>query len=155
MTKPKHVVVERSDPRDPQAVALLQASHALMEELFPPDTNYYLSVSELCTPEIAFFTARRGGEILGTAALANKATYGEIKSMFVAPQARGTGTGAALLARLEQEARAQDLPALRLETGHALHAAHRLYARHGFTPRGPFGDYPEGPLSLFMEKRLA
>ena len=148
------LVVEKSDPRDPRATALLQASHALMEELFPPDTNYYLSIPELCTPDIAFFTARRENEILGTAALADKATYGESKSMFVAPEARGTGAGAALLARLEQEARARNLPALRLETGHSLHAAHRLYARHGFTLRGPFGDYPEGPLSLFMEKPL-
>jgi putative acetyltransferase len=43
---------------------------------------------------------------------------------------------------------------LRLETGDDLYPAHRLYRRHGFVERGPFGDYAEGPHSVFMEKRL-
>ena len=74
--------------------------------------------------------------------------------MFVAEAARGLGVGAALLARLEVEARAPRPAALMLETGNLLHAAHRLYARAGFTERGPFGDYPAANSSLFMEKRL-
>lgn len=148
------VTVTPGDPRDPGAAALLQASHALMQSLFPAESNHYLPIDALCAPEIRFFIARRGPETLGTGALANKIAYGEVKSMFVAPRARGTGTGAALLARIETEARAQNLPMLRLETGHSLAAAHRLYKRHGFTQRGPFGDYPDDPLSIFMEKLL-
>ena len=58
------------------------------------------------------------------------------------------------MAALERRARASGLPLLRLETGDDLHAAHRLYARHGFTETGPFGNYEEGPHSVFMEKRL-
>ena len=148
------VTVEPGDPRHPQAKALLQASHALMQDLFPSDSNHFLSIDELCTPGIAFFIARNGDAILGTGALADKITYGEVKSMFVAADARGTGTGAAILAALEAEARARALPKLMLETGHSLHAAHRLYERAGFTFRGPFGDYPDDPLSRFMEKHL-
>ncbi|MCG6904618.1 MAG: GNAT family N-acetyltransferase [Rhodobacter sp.] len=154
MTNPKPVAVRIGDPRHPQATALLQASHALMESLFPSDSNHYLSIDDLCVPEITFFTAHHGDTILGTGALANKTGYGEIKSMFVAPDARGTGTGAALLNAIETEARAQGLPVLRLETGNSLHAAHRLYRRAGFALRGPFGDYPDDPISLFMEKPL-
>ncbi|MCB1331976.1 MAG: GNAT family N-acetyltransferase, partial [Maritimibacter sp.] len=90
----------------------------------------------------------------GTAALADKGTYGEVKSMFVAEAARGLGVGAALLDAVEAEARARGLPALMLETGNLLHAAHRLYARAGFTECGRFGDYPDAKTSLFMEKRL-
>ena len=148
------VSVEIGDPHHPQATALLQASHALMQELFPSDSNHYLSVDDLCARNITFFTAHLNGQIIGTAALANKGDYGEVKSMFVADTARGTGTGAALLAALEQQARALSLPILRLETGNSLHAAHRLYQRQGFTLRGPFGDYADDPLSLFMEKSL-
>ncbi len=148
------VTVEPGDPRHPQASALLQASHALMQELFPSDSNHFLSIDELCAPGIAFFIARRAETVLGTGALADKTTYGEVKSMFVAPAARGTGTGAAILAALEAEARVRALPKLMLETGDSLHAAHRLYERAGFTFRGPFGDYPDDPLSRFMEKRL-
>ena len=148
------VTVEKGDPRDPQATALLQASHALMQDLFTAESNHYLSIDELCVPEITFFVARGAGQILGTAALANKGTYGEIKSMFVSPDARGTGAGTALMTRIETEARTSNLPALRLETGDALRAAHRLYQSHGFTVCGPFGDYQNDPQSLFMEKLL-
>jgi putative acetyltransferase len=58
------------------------------------------------------------------------------------------------MARLEAEARGLGLGALKLETGDDLYPAHRLYRRHGFTDCGPFGDYAEGPHSVFMEKRL-
>jgi putative acetyltransferase len=55
---------------------------------------------------------------------------------------------------LEDTARKLALPLLRLETGTLLHAAHRLYARHGFVPSEPFGAYEQSPHSLFMEKPL-
>ncbi|MGI9311875.1 MAG: hypothetical protein ACR2P7_10210, partial [bacterium] len=44
--------------------------------------------------------------------------------------------------------------ALRLETGVHQAAAIGLYARLGFIRRGPFGDYADDPLSVFMEKKL-
>lgn len=148
------VTVERGDPRHPEATALLKQSHALMQSLFPPEDNFFLDIDELCVPSIAFFVAVQTGTILGTAALAAKKSYGEVKSMFVSPAARGLGIGARLLDRVETEARSLGLPALMLETGNVLHEAHRLYARAGFTRRGPFGDYPDAGSSLFMEKLL-
>jgi len=148
------LIVEETSPRDPQATALLQASHALMQELFPAETNHYLSIDDLCVPSITLFTARKGEKRFGTGALANKGDYGEVKSMFTHPVARGLGAAAAILRAVEDKARELELPVLRLETGNTLHAAHRLYERHGFTKRGPFGDYREDPLSIFMEKPL-
>lgn len=149
------LTVGPGDPRDPAAASLLRQSHALMESLFPPEDNFFLDIGALAAPDIAFFVARRDAEILGTAALADRGKYGEVKSMFVAASARGHGVGVALLERLEQEARARQLPILRLETGNALHAARHLYAKAGFTERGPFGDYPAAPTSIFMEKPLS
>ena len=148
------IAVEPGDPRDPQASALLKSSHALMQSLFPPEDNFYLDIDALCAPDIRFFIARDGGTVLGTGALAIRDAYGEVKSMFTADTARGRGVGAALLRQIEDEARAEGLPWLRLETGNVLHAAHRLYARHGFVPCGPFGDYVDAKSSIFMEKRL-
>ena len=148
------IIVEPGNPRDPQATALLQASHALMESLFPPEDNHYLSIDALCTPDIHFFIARDGTTTLGTAALKNCGTYGEVKSMFVSESARGRGIADALLRQLEDHARSLGLPMMRLETGSLLHAAHRLYARHGFAPCGPFGAYTANQTSLFMEKPL-
>ena len=149
------LIIEPGDPTAPGPATLLRASHALMEALFPPEDNHYLSLEALKSPDIAFFVARDGSETLGTGALAHHGTYGELKSMFVAENARGRGVAAAILRQLEDHARAETLPLIRLETGNTLHAAHRLYARHGFALCGVFGDYHESPSSLFMEKRLA
>jgi len=148
------VSIDIGDPHHAEATALLRASHALMESLFPSQANHYLSIDALVAPDIRFYTATINGAIKGCAALAFKPNYGEVKSMFVDPGARGHKLGAKLLNRIEDDARAADLSILRLETGDALHAAHKLYEHMGFTYRGPFGDYPDGPHNLFMEKAL-
>jgi len=148
------IFVERTDPRHPGAVALLKQSHALMESLFPPEDNFYLDIDELAAPDIHFFTAREGDKVLGTGALAVKDGYGEIKSMFVDEAARGKGISDALLRRIEDQAREENLSMLKLETGNVLHAAHRLYARHGFISCGAFGAYADAKSSVFMEKPL-
>ncbi len=148
------IFVERGDPHHPQATALLKASHALMQSLFPPEDNYYLDIDQLVAPHIRFFVARQGPDIVGTGALALKADYAEIKSMFVDEAARGTGAADALMRALEDEARAENAPILKLETGNVLHAAHKLYRRHGFTDCGVFGDYVAAKSSIFMEKPL-
>ena len=148
------LIVEPGDPRDPQATALLTASHTLMESLFPPEDNHFLSIDALCTPDIHFFVAREAATMLGCAALADKTGYGELKSMFVAESARGKGAADALMRQLEDQARRLELPALKLETGNLLYAAHKLYERHGFSTCQPFGDYRANDTSIFMEKRL-
>ncbi len=148
------LTVETGDPRSPAALKLLKASHALMEQLFPSEANHYLSIDALCTPEIHFVVGKRDGVIAGCGALAEKNGYAEIKSMFVAEEARGSGLADAILKHLEDVARAHGTTMLRLETGSLLKAAHKLYARHGFRVRGPFGEYPDGPYNVFMEKQL-
>ncbi|AKS44746.1 putative acetyltransferase [Octadecabacter temperatus] len=148
------IVVEAGDPFHPQAKALLEASHALMGELFPAEANHYLSLDALTADDVHFFTARRGDTIVGVGALAVKNGYGELKSMFVEEASRGQGIVDAILRQLEDHARGLDLPMLRLETGSLLHAAHKVYARHGFTKCSPFGDYEAGEFSVFMEKPL-
>ena len=147
------VTVRRGDPRSAEGRGLLGASHALLASLYPAEDNHYLSVDELAVPHVAFWVAEDGGEALGCVALARMDGYGEVKSLFVAPEARGRGVGAALLAALGDHARVEGIAVLRLETGDTLDAAHRLYARAGFAPCGPFGDYAPGPHSVFMERR--
>lgn len=148
------IIVAPTDPRHPQATALLKESHALMESLFPPEDNFYLDIDQLVDPSIHFFTARIGPDICGTGALAIKDGYGEVKSMFVAENARGKGVADAILRQIEDQASAEGLPMLKLETGNVLYAAHRLYRRHGFTDCGVFGDYVAAKSSIFMEKAL-
>jgi putative acetyltransferase len=148
------VTVREGDPRSPEGRALLGASHAYLRSLYPPEHNHSLPVDALAAPHLTFLLAEDGGRATGCAALARMDGYGEVKSMWVDPAARGSGTGAALMAAVEALARAEGIAVLRLETGDTLHPAHRLYRRHGFRETGPFGDDREGPHSVFMERRL-
>lgn len=148
------ISVERGDPHDPEATALLEKSHALMQELFDPEDNHYLEIDALLAKHIHFFVARKSGKILGCAALAKQGNYGEIKSMFVDTDARGTGLADALMEALIADAKARGMVEMKLETGDLLKAAHRLYARHGFIDCGPFGDYEENKASIFMTMTL-
>ncbi len=148
------MIVERGDPRDPQATALLKQSHALMQDLFEPEENYFLDIEELCADNIRFFVARDGNDIVGTAALALKDGYAEVKSMFVDPARRGAGIADALMHALDAGATAEGITTLKLETAHKLAAAVKLYARHGYLECALFGDYSPNATSLFMEKHL-
>ncbi|MDO6586028.1 GNAT family N-acetyltransferase [Salipiger sp. 1_MG-2023] len=142
-------------PRDPRAAALLAESHALMDSLFPPEANAYLDIEALCDPSVTFYGAVEGGELLGCAALARKDGYGEVKSMFVAPVARGIGVARRLLEHLEAAAEREGLHLLRLETGDKLAAAVSLYERYGYKRREPFGGYQTNGSSLFYEKAVS
>lgn len=155
------VTVAADDPRSPAARALLEASHANLAALYPPEDVFALSIDDLLQPHIRFITARIGGVVAGCAALAIKSSsaktgpdYGEVKSMWVDPNQRGKGIAAALMTGLDALARAENLSVMRLETGDDMAPAHALYRAHGFRVCGPFGDYKTGPHSVFMEKIL-
>ena len=148
------IEVRTADPKSTEGTALLTASHAFLASLYPPEHMFALSIDELCDPSITFWIAWDGAEPLGCVALARKEGYAEVKSMFVDPAKRGCGTGEALVTALIAAAQEEGLAVLRLETGDDLYPAHRLYRRLGFKDCGPFGDYVEGPHSVFMEKRL-
>jgi len=148
------LVVSLEDPRQPEVAALVADLDAHLDALYPPEENYLLDVNTLAAGDIRFFVARRDGAALGCGALRLDAGYGEVKRMYVRPEARGAGIGRRVLDRLEAEARALNLPVLRLETGVEQPEAIRLYAAAGFAERGPFGDYPPLERSVFMEKIL-
>jgi putative acetyltransferase len=150
------VTLAREPVRGPGIRALLEQSWALSESLYPAESNHHLDEDALDRPEIAFFVARRDGTALGCGALKHiDATYGEMKSVFVSPAARGLGIARGLLAAIEAEARAQGLSLIRLETGIRQPEAIGLYEATGFRRIPPFGEYQDDPLSLFMEKTLA
>ena len=149
------ISVALSDPAEPEARALLQASHDLMRALFDPEDNHFLSIEALQGPDVRFFTGSLGGKTVATGAMAVKDGYGEVKSMFTSDEARGKGVAYAVLAKIEEDAIELGLPLLRLETGDTLLAARAMYTKAGFSECGRFGDYPmDGARSVFMEKRI-
>jgi putative acetyltransferase len=149
------VTVEACDPKHPTAVALLEQSHALMTSMFPAESCHYLSIDALCTPDILFFVGKVNGEIMGCGAIAKRADYTEVKSMFVDPAARGKKVAEHILLHLIDLSKELGFNQMYLETGVGLDAAHRLYEKHGFDYCPPFGDYVEDPLSLCMHKPLS
>jgi len=149
------VTIAPESPRAPEVARLIEALDAYQASLYPAESNHFLAIEALAAPDVRFFVARRAGEALGCGALrVDPSGYGEVKRMFVTPEARGLKLGARILARLEQQARDERLACLRLETGIHQAAALGLYRAFGFQDRGPFGDYAPDPLSVFMEKPL-
>lgn len=148
------LIVEEANPLAPGPSALLAEAQALQAATYAPEHNHALPTAALAAPNIRFFAARDGAEVLGVGALALRDGYGEVKSMFTGAAARGRGVAAALLRAIEDAARAEGLHTLHLETGEELAAAVRLYERHGFLRSGAFGDYVDNGVSLFMSKNL-
>lgn len=134
--------------------ALLDEHLAEMHATSPPQSVHALDHSALLAPSITFWTARdEDGPLLGCVALSELTPgHGEVKSMRTAVPARGRGVGSALVRHVLAEARSRGYSRLSLETGTQEYfaPARRLYARHGFTPCGPFAGYAPDPCSTFM-----
>lgn len=149
------IVIAADDPRQAPVIGMIAALDAYLAALYPAESCHLLDVESLAAPDVRFLVARKGGHPVGCAALrVDSERYGEVKRMYVLPAVRGSGIAARLLARVEDEARAEGLTALRLETGPLQTEAVALYRKAGFTERGPYAGYPDHPLSLFLEKAL-
>jgi putative acetyltransferase len=127
--------------------------------LYEPEQRHGLSIEQVFEPNVRFFVARLGDRAAGCGAAALFDFYGEVKRMYTSEAARGRGVGKALLARIEEEARAAGKPVLRLETGIHQAAAIGLYEGYGFRRCGAFGHYAGLPphriaASVFYEKPL-
>lgn len=149
------IAIAAERPDTPEARALLQASDDAMNALYPPEQNFLLDVGSLLAPEITFLVCRLDGRAVGCGAIARRDGYVEIKRVYVAPEARGRGLSRRLMERLEGLAVAEGFSVAMLETGDRQPEALGLYRTTGYRERGAFADYPEGPPSLFFEKRLA
>lgn len=147
------------DPLTSQDIQDLLNEHlADMYATSPPESVHALDIERLKAPDIVFWSARQGGQLLGCIALKHHtAAMAEIKSMRTARAARGKGVAKALLAHLEQFATAEGVSMLYLETGAEPYftAARQLYLSHGYQVCGPFADYQPDPLSVFMQKALS
>ncbi len=87
-----------------------------------------------------FLVAREGDVIVGVAALAFSWTLEHagktawLDELYVRPEQRGRGVGAALIGRAIEEAQALGCRAIDLEVEQGHRRAEQLYARHGFEP---------------------
>jgi putative acetyltransferase len=151
----RNILIQIDDPSSPAARELIERLNKYLTSLYPAESNHLLSVEALQHHNVTFLTASVDSEVAGCGAFVNQSgEYAEIKRMFVLPEFRGIKLGRRILEELESIARASGIEFARLETGIHQAEALRLYERAGYQRRGPFGDYPEDPLSIFMEKKL-
>lgn len=143
---------------EPQVIDLLRLHATGMLANSPEGSCHFLDLSGLKTPDITFWSAWDGDELLGIGALkALGGDEGEIKSMRTKPEHLGKGVGAHLLQKIMATARERQYHRLSLETGStpAFDAAIALYRKFGFSESGAFGDYPaDDPFSRFMTRVL-
>jgi putative acetyltransferase len=143
-------------PDQPEVVALIAELDAHQDSLYPPESRHVLNLAALTQPNVLFAVARDPtGHAVGCGALVLFAEFGEIKRMYVSPRVRRQGVANHLLGALESQAIGAGCKLLRLETGPYQPEALALYASVGYERCGPFGEYADDPLSIFMQKRIA
>jgi putative acetyltransferase len=148
--------IDIEPPRQGEIEALLELGAAFAQSLYPPESNFLLSVDELEEPGVNVYAARdERGNLLAMAALVPlDSGVAELKRMFVHPDARGQGLAAALLERIESDAANGGIREIVLETGPLHHAAIALYRRCGYSAIPQFGKYAGEEYSLCFAKRL-
>ena len=150
---PNAIEISAEPLEGPVAQTLIATLNAELSALYPEPgaTHFSLDPAQVAPGAGAFLVARRDGKPIGCGALRRLtdatvvaelgADVGELKRMFVAREARGTGIGRALLAQLESEGRALGMTRIVLETGIRQHEALALYRRAGYAGIAPYGEY--------------
>jgi putative acetyltransferase len=148
--------IRRESPDQPEVISLIAELDAYQDTLYPPESRHSLDLESLKKSNVLFFVARDDTkQAIGCGAVVLNDSYGEIKRMYVNPTCRGKGVARGLLGALESASLNAGCNLLKLETGPFQPEALALYASFGYTRRGPFSNYTDDPLSVFMEKRLA
>jgi ribosomal protein S18 acetylase RimI-like enzyme len=150
------VQLEVADPVSPSAIYCLNRYYAELakrfDEGYDPTRGIGASAEELTPPRGYFVIARLNDRAIGCGVIKCHPDFGEIKRMWVDPNARGLGVGRRILERLEAIARERGLPLLRLETNRTLKEAQSLYRSTGFEEVPAFNHEPYA--DHWFEKRL-
>lgn len=151
------IEIREDDLRGAEIAALLQEHLLGVAEHSPPESIHALDLEGLRSPNITFWTAWEGEELLGCGALKElDVRHGEIKSIRTASAHLRQGVASRILRHIIDEATRRSYQRLSLETGsmEAFEPSRLLYTRFGFEYCGPFGDYTADPNSVFMTRTL-
>lgn len=146
---PDHIV-RRVDCDSPDFASLVSKLVAELDERYPGLSDQEPAPPDLLVAVVAY----SDGVPIGCGALRElEPGVGEIKRMYVVPEARGRGAARRILALLETQAMAFGYSAARLGTGLRQPEAVALYESCGYRPTALFGDYDD-PLCRCYEKAL-
>jgi GNAT superfamily N-acetyltransferase len=151
------VTVAAADPDAPDARALIGELSDTLAAVTGEDGRATFGAADVRAPRALFVVARdAAGAAVGCGALRpldDDAGVAEVKRMYARPGTRGVGT--AVLAHLEDAARAFGYAALWLETGVTNEGAIAFYERRGYRVIPCFGPYVDCAYSVCLAKRLA
>ncbi len=149
--------VRQVDPTDPVILPLIDRHLTLMRASSPACSIHAMEAADLADAGAVFLAVFDGDHPVAMGALKQiNDTHGELKSMHVLEERRGSGLADVVLAALLNQARADGLTQVSLETGSqdAFTAARAFYSRHGFRLCPPFEGYIEDPNSVFMTREI-
>ena len=112
----------------PEALALIEQSES---EVTAAD-RAAASAESLSAPNTEFIVARLDNRPVGYIALVDRVRYGEMRRLYVSPEARGHGVGAALVNALEAAARDIGLRRVLIEAEPDRPKGRERFARLGF-----------------------
>ena len=125
---------------DPVAAGLIDDLQSDLTVRYGEPDPVQTPVDEFWPPQGIFLVARLDGRAVGCVGLKEVDTgVAELKRLYVDPGARGAGVARALLAAVEEHARAAGARQIRLITGEAQPEAVALYASAGWRRGELFG----------------
>ena len=145
---PEPLLVSRTTLDDSATVDLVLRLNDELSALYPePGANHFtLDPKSVLPPNGVMVRADLDGAPVGCGAIrVVDATRAEVKRMYVDPSTRGLKVGAAVLDRLEAEARGLGMSELVLETGTRQLAAIGLYEKAGYERIPLWGEYRRSP----------
>jgi putative acetyltransferase len=146
------------DPRpwdDPAGTALRAAQRAELDARYGTDDHEPGTPPSAADIDLFLIARDADGTPAGCGALRRlDATTAEVKRMYVAPAARGSGVATAILRTLEAAALDHGWTTIRLETGPGQPDAMRFYEREGYHEIPLFGAYIGSGLSVCYERVL-
>jgi putative acetyltransferase len=150
------LLISLESPGSPDAIQLINELEAHLESFgYPAESRHGYSVDKLIKQGVAFFIMRDAGEVVGCGGIKLYDDYGELKRMYVRPEQQRKGYAQAMLEHLMNYAKQHGVAMLRLETGIHQIPAIKLYEKVGFHRCGPFGEYRDDPVSVYMEMTLS
>jgi putative acetyltransferase len=145
------------DLSGPGIAEFLQEHIREMRSTTPLNSKHALDLDGLRKPEITFWSAMDGDQVVGCGAIKRlDAGHAELKSMRTTTARKRSGIASRLLAHILTEAKHMGFTRLSLETGSApfFLPARKLYEKFGFEYCEPFADYRPDPNSVFMTRPL-
>ncbi|CAG9296470.1 GNAT family N-acetyltransferase [Celerinatantimonas diazotrophica] len=149
--------IKLDDLSNGEVIRLLEEHLADMYANSPPESVHALDPDALKSPEVTFFSAWQGEQLLGCLAIKHlSAQHIELKSMRTSNSARQSGVATHLLTHALNVAIEKGYQKVSLETGSQdfFLPARNLYKKFGFGYCGPFAEYKEDPYSRFMSREL-